>query len=175
MAVKDYLGPKGTQQLWTKAKEKFVEKESGKGLSTNDYDDAAMAEVAKIASKANSATTLSGYGITDAYSKTEADSAISTAVGQAVAGVYKVKGSVEFASLPTENVAVGDVYNITDAFTASSAFVTSEVGKEYPAGTNVCYTDNGWDAMAGTYDFSDFVMESDLQEISDEALAAILV
>jgi len=31
-----------------------------------------------IASKANSATTLSGYGITDAYTKTEIDSRISS-------------------------------------------------------------------------------------------------
>lgn len=134
---------------------------------------------ALINGKADSATTLAGYGITDAYTKsetysrTEADSAISTAVGQAVAGVYKVKGSVAFASLPTENVAFGDVYNVTDAFTASDAFVTSEVGKEYPAGTNVCYTENGWDAMAGTYDFSNFVMKDDIVDITAEEIAEI--
>lgn len=137
--------------------------------------------VSIINGKADAATTLAGYGITDAYTKsetysrTEADSAISTAVGQAVAGVYKVKGSVAFASLPTENVTVGDVYNITDAFTASDAFVTSEVGKEYPAGTNVCYTENGWDAMAGTYDFSAFIMKDDLVDITAEEIDEICV
>lgn len=135
-----------------------------------------------INGKADSATTLAGYGITDAYTKaetytkTETDSAISTAVGQAVAGVYKVKGSVAFASLPTENITIGDVYNVTDAFTASSAFVTSEVGKQYPAGTNVCYTENGWDAMAGTYDFSEYAKLTDLPEsLTSEEIAAICV
>jgi len=43
---------------------KKVDKVEGKGLSTNDYDAAAVAEVAKIKDKANSA---------DVYTKTEAD------------------------------------------------------------------------------------------------------
>lgn len=127
-----------------------------------------------INGKADKATTLTGYGIADAYTKTETDNAISTAVGQAVAGVYKVKGSVEFASLPTEGMVPGDVYNVSDAFTAGDTFVTSEVGKSYPAGTNVCYTENGWDAMAGTYDFSEYAKLTDIPEaLTAEEIAAI--
>lgn len=39
---------------------------------------------AKIDGKADKATTLAGYGISDAYTKTEVDSAISTAKGEAI-------------------------------------------------------------------------------------------
>ncbi len=96
-------------------------------------------------------------------------------MGQAVAGINKVKGSVEFAGLPTTGMSKGHVYNITDVFTADDAFVESERGKEYPAGTNVVYTDNGWDAMAGVYDFTDFVKKSDLEEITEAEINAICV
>lgn len=110
----------------------------------------------------------------DVYTKSETDAAITTAVNAAVAGVYKVKGSAAFASLPTENVAEGDVYNVTDEFTTTDAFVEG-AGKSYPAGTNVVYTAGGWDCMAGTYDFSDFVMKSDIVDITSEEIDAICV
>lgn len=127
-----------------------------------------------INGKANASTTLAGYGIADAYTKTEADSAISTAVGNAIAGVYKVKGSIAFAELPVSDMAVGDVYNVTDDFTTNASFICG-AGKTYPAGTNVVYTDNGWDAMAGTYDFSGFLKASDLVDLTEEEIAAICV
>ena len=126
---------------------------------------------ALINGKADKATTLGGYGITDAYTKTQTDNAIK----QAVTGVYKVKGSTAFANLPTQNMAAGDVYNITDAFTATDAFVAGESGKQYPAGTNVVYTDSGWDVMAGTYDFSDFMLKSELEDITEDEIRAICV
>ena len=100
------------------------------------------------------------------YTKDEANAAVSTAIGQAVAGIYKVKGSVAFADLPTTEMKEGYVYNITDEFTADNTFVESEQGKKYPAGTNIVYTEAGWDAMAGIYDFSDFMMKSDLEDIT---------
>lgn len=110
-----------------------------------------------------------------AYTKSEADSAINTAIGNAVAGVYKVKGSVAFANLPTTGMQEGYVYNVTDAFVGDDTFVESERGKEYPSGTNIVYTEAGWDAMAGVYDFSDFMMKSDLQEITEAEINAICV
>lgn len=55
--------------------------------------------------KADKATTLAGYGITDAYTKSEIDSKISS--------VYKFKGSVEdVEDLPADGNTVGDVYNV---------------------------------------------------------------
>ena len=57
--------------------------------------------------KADKATTLAGYAITDAYTKTEIDNKVSA--------VYKFKGSVNtYADLPATNQVVGDVYNVTD-------------------------------------------------------------
>lgn len=109
------------------------------------------------------------------YTKTETDAAINSAVGQAVTGIYKIKGSVAFAALPTTGMQEGHVYNITDTFTADNTFVESERGKKYPAGTNVVYTESGWDAMAGVYDFTDFLKKTDLEDITTEEINAICV
>ena len=129
---------------------------------------------ALINGKADKATTLAGYGITDAYTKDETEGAISTAVKTAIAGVYKVKGSISFASLPTEGMEEGYVYNITEEFTTTDAFVEG-AGVKYPAGTNVCYTEAGWDAMVGIYDFSDYMLRSELQDITSEEIDQICV
>lgn len=55
----------------------------GAGSVKKAVSDAKSALETEIAKKANSATTLAGYGIGDAYTKAEADSAISTAVANA--------------------------------------------------------------------------------------------
>lgn len=125
-----------------------------------------------INGKATAATTLAGYGITDAMTTTEVNSAISTAVGNAISGVYKVKGTIAFADLPTEGMEEGWIYNISEEFTTNTSFVEGS-GKKYPAGTNVVYTENGWDCQAGTYDFSDFLMASDLVDLTEEEIAEI--
>lgn len=125
-----------------------------------------------INGKATAATTLAGYNISDAFTKDEVNEAISTAVGNAIAGVYKVKGTIAFANLPSEGMKEGWIYNISDAFTTNTSFVEG-VGKGYPAGTNVVWTENGWDCQAGTYDFSDFLMESDLVDLTEAEIADI--
>lgn len=73
-----------------------------------------------------------------------------------ISAVYKPAGSVAFASLPTpaENLQ-GNVYNITDDFTADTNFVASEQGKDYSAGTNVVCIEEStdvwrWDVLAGS-------------------------
>lgn len=74
-------------------------------------------------------TTIGGYGITDAYTKTEVDNKVSA--------VYKYKGSVaNFAALPTENLVIGSVYNLLD--TGVNVAYTGEVG-------------NLWDDLGATY------------------------
>ena len=71
---------------------------------------------AALAAKADKATTLAGYGITDAYTKGEIDGKVSS--------VYKPAGSVAFADLPAAAEAtLGNVYNVTDAFTTTADFV----------------------------------------------------
>ena len=115
-------------------------------------------------------TSLSGYGITDAYTKTEIDGMISS--------VYKPAGSVAFASLPalSDNV-LGNVYNVTDAFTTTTDFVEG-AGKSYPAGTNVVVVNTGttasptykFDVLAGFVDLSGYVPTS--RTVNGKALSA---
>lgn len=103
--------------------------------------------------------------------RTEAQ--VQEAINAAVAGVYKVKGSTAFADLPTEGNAAGDVYNVTDAFTTTDAFKEG-AGGEYPAGTNVAWTEDGkWDCMAGVYDLSVFLKTADIAEITQEEIEAM--
>lgn len=66
-------------------------------------------------------------------------SASSYALKTDLAGLYKYKGSITSASLPTTNQIVGDTYNLTDA---------SIYG---PAGTNVAWTGEVWDALGGLF------------------------
>ena len=57
-------------------------------------------------------------------------------------GAFVIKGAKAFASLPTPSAkTIGFVYNVTDAFTTTSAFVEG-ADKDYPAGTNVVVVDN---------------------------------
>lgn len=115
-------------------------------------------------------SSISGYGITDAYTKTEIDGMISS--------VYKPAGSVAFASLPTLAAGVlGNVYNVTDAFTTTSDFVEGS-GKNYPAGTNVVVVNTGtssspiykFDVLSGFVDLSGYVPTS--RKINNKALSA---
>lgn len=72
-----------------------------------------------------------------------------------LSSVYKVKGTIEaVANLPA-SAEVGDVYNISTAFTNN--------GKNYPAGTNVVYVategdqqGGKWDALGGVTDLSTY-------------------
>ena len=86
--------------------------------------------------KANKATTISGYGITDAYTKKEVDAKVSS--------VYKYKGSVANESaLPTEGQVVGDVYNLEDT------------------GMNVAWTGEGWDKLGSVVDLTPYLTKED--------------
>ena len=88
--------------------------------------------------KADKATTLSGYGITDAYTKTEIDNKISS--------VYKFKGSVEdVEDLPADGNTVGDVYNVV---------IT---------GDNYAWTEDGWDKLAGDIDLTPYLLKTEAE------------
>lgn len=85
-----------------------------------------------IGKKATSATTLAGYGIADAYTKTEVDAK--------VASVYKYKGSVANESaLPKSGQAVGDVYDLQDT------------------GMNVAWNGTAWDKLGISVDLSPYL------------------
>lgn len=89
--------------------------------------------------KADKATTLSGYGITDVYTKSEIDNKISS--------VYKFKGSVEdVEDLPADGNTVGDVYNVV---------IT---------GDNYAWTEDGWDKLAGDVDLTLYLLKTEAED-----------
>ena len=98
-----------------------------------------------LESKADKATTLAGYGITDAYTKEE----INTKFGS----VYHVKGSVAtYDDLP-DDATVGDVYNILDS------------------GANYVWTGTEWDKLSETVDLSDYATKGELESKQDKLTA----
>lgn len=125
---------------------------------------------ADFAKKAN---TLSGYGIDDAYTKTEADSKIAAAVSS----VYKPMGSSAFSDLPgLGGLSVGDVYNVTTAFTTTEQFVEG-AGLSFPVGTNICVVEvdgvKKWDVLAGMVDLSEYAKTADFTPISTAEIDAL--
>ena len=96
--------------------------------------------------------------VSDVYTQTQTDEKIAAAISS----TYKPSGSVEFASLPTPSADnLGNVYNVTDAFTAGATFITSEQEVEYPAGTNVAVVEvDGqyyFDALSGFVDLTGYL------------------
>lgn len=89
---------------------------------------------------------------------------VQAAISSAITGVYTPKGSIAFASLPTAAAGnKGWVYNVSDAFTTTAAFVEG-AGHSYGAGTNVVCVDAGsgsykWDVLAGTIDLTELTAE----------------
>ena len=104
---------------------------------------------------------------------TDTSKALSAAQGKALndrisglGNVYRVKGTkrtIEEVYDISANAKLGDVWNITSAFTIG--------GKPYPANTNVvCIAEwststtpqNNWDPLGGTVDLSTYVPKSDI-------------
>ena len=119
--------------------------------------------------KANKATTLSGYGITDAYTKTEINSKLSS--------VYKAQGSKTSSEL-TSSLLVssneGYVYNISNEITitdANKSLFVEGINSSYPAGTNIVVIKvrNAYkfDAIAGFVDLTAYAKTADQKTITD--------
>lgn len=161
-----------------------VDKEEGKGLSTNDYSDDDRQKVSNIvdyvttmrsttsintinltldkknvitgstystgsvtfksaSSKSAGLLTASYFEKLDALPSTdELDQKINTAIGS----VYRVKGSVaNYEALPTEDVNIGDVYNLEDT------------GANYVATSST----PDWDKLSETVDLSGYLTKTD--------------
>ena len=155
-----------------------VDKEDGKGLSTNDFDAAAKgkldgieagAQVNKIESiKVNgSPLSISAKAVEIPNADAEVygvitENRVKTLAGEVAGSVYKVKGTKATIAevLAVGTAAVGDVYNVTAAFTLN--------GQKFPAGTNVVFVGPGeegepdpsqqaqWDALGGTVDLTPY-------------------
>lgn len=110
--------------------------------------------------------------INNTLTSTSTSEALSAAQGKALndkisalGSVYRIKGSKTNISevLALTDAKVGDVWNVTNAFTLG--------GKPYPANTNVvCITatsssdhdEGNWDPLGGTVDLSTYVPKSDI-------------
>ena len=103
--------------------------------------------VEDVAKKANSATTLSGYGIEDAYTKTEIDGKLG--------GAFHYKDSVNsYTDLPAEPE-IGDVYNIRISGGTDSQGVAIKAGDNVVCKTKKTESEAAqWDVLSGTVDLS---------------------
>ena len=119
--------------------------------------------------KADKATTLAGYGITDAYTKDEVNSKLSS--------VYKAQGS-KTANQLTSSLLVaaneGYVYNISEELTitdSNKGLFVEGVKSSYPAGTNVVVVKVGgaykFDVIAGFVDLTAYAKTADQKTITD--------
>ena len=103
---------------------------------TKTSDLPTAAKTGKFADLLEKPTTIAGYGITDAYTKTEIDNK--------VASVYKYKGSVAtYANLPSTGQVVGDVYNVEEN------------------GANYAWDGTTWDKLGETIDFSPYLLKTE--------------
>ena len=117
------------------------------GTSTTQIATTAFVAAA-VSGKANSATTLSGYGITDAYTKTEIDNKISAAMN------YKgTKATV--SALPSSGNTTGDVWHVT------------ETGGEY------AWNGTSWEELGSTIDLSGYVEESEISLATTDDIDAL--
>lgn len=118
----------------------------------------------KVANKADKATTLAGYGITDAYTKTEIDGKLG--------GAFHYKGSYDtFAALIADvtEPSVGDVYNIKTAGGTDDQGVAIKAGDNVVCKTTKTESDAAkWDVLSGTVDLSAYYNKTEVDtKISD--------
>lgn len=151
-------------------------------LATKDEvakTDLAAALKTEIEGKADSATTLNGYGITDAFTKDEVNAKISA--------TYKPKGSLTAAELVATlliEANLGNVYNISDALTTTADFLEG-AGKTFPAGVNVVIIEATaaegstpatykFDVLAGMVDTSAFLTDANFTSFTNAEIDAIM-
>lgn len=107
--------------------------------------------------KADKATTLAGYGIADAYTKTEADSAIAAAVANAS---HLKREIVEV--LPTENIDANTIYMI-----AKETASTNQAYDEF------MYINGAWEKIGDTeVDLTNYATKEYADQAEADALAA---
>lgn len=117
---------------------------------------------AKIPTKTSALANDSGFATTSGV-----ESAIASQIGR----VYRPGGSKAFAELPEASAeTLGNVYNVTDAFTTTADFVEG-VGKQYAAGTDVGVVQDGetykYNVFANFVDTSVLVHKDGEKVLSD--------
>lgn len=100
---------------------------AAKTETTNQVSAAKTALEGEIAKKADKATTLAGYGIGDAYTKTQTDSAIATAVANA----HHLKREIVKALPAVEAANEDTIYMVPDGGDATVAGSAKSIYTEY--------------------------------------------
>ena len=118
---------------------------------------------------------MGGNSITGLADPTDdSDAATKGYVDTLTVGAYQPAGSYAFADLPAPSTdTFHKMYDVTDDFTATADFIDSEVGLEYPAGTNVAVVNVGteaspvykYDALTGIVDLSDYPTKTEVNSI----------
>lgn len=127
MAELKYLDGTGLSQVWNKIKAQLALKADASALST--LNSTVEGLITTVGGKADKATTLAGYGITDAYTKAEIDGKLG--------GAMHYKGQKPtYEELPTEGNQQGDVWDVQ------------------ADGHNYAWNGTGWDKLSGTIDLS---------------------
>lgn len=142
------------------AEEKATAAQTAATTAANSYTDGQITQAKTDLIGTGDATSTTIKGAV-AESKTYADTQIAAKIGS----VYKPAGSVAFENLPTPAASLlGNVYNVTNAFTADAEFITGEQGTQYPAGTNVVVVEVEdayyYDALTGIVDLSSYATQS---------------
>lgn len=142
--------------------------DSTKGL-VKKVNDNSTAITSLQNNKADKATTLAGYGIEDAYTKSEVDGKLSSA--------YKAQGSKTASELTSSLLAAaneGYVYNISNKLEitdSNKSLFVEGVKSSYPAGTNVVVVKVGsaykFDVIAGFVDLTEYAKTADQKTITD--------
>lgn len=111
--------------------------------------------------------------LTEAQANTGTDTIQSTITAKVLADyinaklttIMRYKGNVgTFAELPSSNRVVGDMWNVTNAF--------SHGGNNYPAGSNVAWNGTDWDVLHGYIDTSVFLTsEADPKGVSSVSVS----
>ena len=127
MAELKYLDGTGLSQVWNKIKALLALKADATTLESLQGTVTSLQDT--VDGKAAKATTLAGYGIKDAYTKTEIDGKLT--------GAMHYKGQVAtYSALPSSGNVQGDVWNVESD------------------GHNYAWNGTGWDKLAGEVDLS---------------------
>lgn len=136
----DWNATSGKAQILNKPSIPSQPSDIGAAAATHDHTSSQITDLSTtistaIAGKADSATSLSGYGITDAYTKTEID-------GMVASGMHYKGTKASASALPTTGNKVGDLWNVTDT------------------GANYAWNGSAWDKLSENIDLSGYVPTS---------------
>jgi len=134
-----------------------VDKVEGKGLSTNDFTTEEKTKLATLqnyddTSINNRVTTLENAGY-------QTQSQVQTLINSSLSSVMTYKGTVaNYSDLPSQDVAVGDTYNITNASANNNA------------GDNATWNGTTWDILGSNIDLSSYLQRSELVAITNNEI-----